>query len=263
MARSYKFSIIQARPDNMRGERVNVGLAVWGENGLDIRMPEIRKLRHLTGHNWDDIANAYSSALAKASEETGDLISADNPLGFRSETFVLGKLGSLVASNPQEYEIAVKKILFLFVDKPSLSKKEKQQRINSEISAMLRKVGVLGHRGDSIEDGKVIANFVVSEEKDIVADFAYKPNGLKVVSTLELRGITSAAHGKACEKGATLYFAKDRYKSDVKVFGVYAASPAETETHRSEIEILRSFADGNAFNWMNPQDRQKFQSSLY
>ncbi|MGO4837581.1 hypothetical protein AB4144_35580, partial [Rhizobiaceae sp. 2RAB30] len=89
------------------------------------------------------------------------------------------------------------------------------------------------------------------------------PNGLKVVSTLELRGLTASAHAKACEKGATLYFAKEQFGKKVKPFGVYAVNPSEAEQHRGEIEILTSFADGNAFNWMDANDRMKFRAALY
>lgn len=243
-----------------------MGVVAVGPDGLDVRLTEVRKLMHLTGHKWDEIAQAYSEALAKI--ETSDLETLYNREGssrspMQSEVFLLGRPGDIRASNSQEFETAIQKILSTFVDKPALTRKEKQQKINSEISAMLRKVGVLGERGQGLEDGKVIPKFVVSEEKAIIADFAYKPNGLKVVSTLELRGVATSAHAKACEKGATLYFAKQRFGDEVKPFGVYAATPDEADIHKGEIEILTSFADGNAFNWLDPNDRQKFKAALY
>jgi hypothetical protein len=38
---------------------------------------------------------------------------------------------------------------------------------------------------------------------------------------------------------------------------------AEVQAYRGEIEILTSFADGNAFNWMDAQDRRRFKAALY
>lgn len=265
MAHSYKFSIIQARPSALRGERVNVGIVAFGPNGVDVRFTEIRKLAHLTGHKWDQIADAYKDMLTElAPSDLAALQSGDSSKSaVRSEVFSLGRPGDLSARSSEEFDDAVRKILSVFVDKPSLNRKEKQQKINTEIALMLRQVGVLGERGQPLEVGKVIPKFVVSEEKDIVADFAYKPNGLKVVSTLELRGLMTGAHAKACEKGATLYFAKQRFGGEVKTLGVYAASANELPVHRGEIEILTSFADGNVFNWMDPSDRQKFKAALY
>ncbi|MEX0404060.1 hypothetical protein ABGN05_00110 [Aquibium sp. LZ166] len=266
MAHSHRFSIIQARPDAMRSERVNVGVVVIGPDGLDVRLTEVRKLLHLTGHRWDEIAQAYRDALSTI--EIADLEAQFARHGsargtMQSEVFVLGKPGEIRARSPEEYETAVRRILSTFVDKPQLSRREKQQKINTEISQMLRQVGVLGERGQRLDEGKVVPKFVISEEKEIVADFAYRPNGLKVVSTLELRGVSTGAHAKACEKGATLYFAKQKFGAEVKPFGVYAVTPDQRDIHKGEIEILTSFADGNAFNWMDPKDRQKFKAALY
>lgn len=249
----------------MRGECVNVGLVVFGPTGTDVRMPEVRKLRHLTGHSWDGIADAYAAVMARLSQNNRgmEVVGRIGPPGLRNEVFSLSKPGELVADTDEQYEAEVRRVLFHFVDRPVLSRKEKQKKINSEISSMLKQGGLLASRSDTIDDGKVVANFVVSEDKAMVADFAYKPNGLKIVSTLELRGLTTAAHGKACEKGATLFFAKERFGDTVRTFGVYAASESEVATHRSEIEILTGFADGNSFNWMVPSDRQKFRHALY
>jgi hypothetical protein len=148
------------------------------------------------------------------------------------------------------------------IGRARLSRTEKVEKINSEISRVLKTAGIFGHQGDPLNDGRVVPKFVISAEKDIVADFAYQSTTLKIVTTLELRG-ARAAHGKACEKGATLYFAKEKFGEDMRPFGVFAANPSDLDEHRSEIEILRSFSDGNVFNWANARDRQKFQSSLY
>jgi hypothetical protein len=171
MDRSYSFAVLQALPDKVRAERVNVGVVVASTDGIDLRAPELRKLRILTGHEWHDIT-------------------------------------------------------------------------------------------ETIDSHKVVQRYVISQEKDIVADFAYKNGSMKVVSTLDLRS-TKSAHSRACEKGATLFFAKQEYGSQTRPFGVYAVSPEEEATRRSEIEILSGFADGNVFNWLSIEDRQRFSAAFY
>jgi hypothetical protein len=261
MARSYKFSLIQARPDSLRGERVNVGIAIDRDAAqVDIRMPELRKLRPLTGHAWDEVGKAYSEHLQAAGGSLFDL--KRDAVEIVSEVFVLGSTGTFVASTPDEYESRIQSILAHLVNKPRLSRRERQEKINSEIAKVLKNAGVFGRQGDSIDGGRVVPKFVVSEEKSVIADFAYKTAKLKIVSTLDLRS-ARAAHGKACEKGATLYFAKEKFGDSVRPFGVYAATAEDAEMHRSEIEVLRSFAEGNVFNWTSAQDRQKFTTSFY
>ncbi|MGO4838788.1 hypothetical protein AB4144_41725, partial [Rhizobiaceae sp. 2RAB30] len=149
----------------MRGERVNVGIVAIGPNGLDVRFTEIRKLMHLTGHRWEDIAAAYQAMLVKAG--VGDLDrlyrpEQNHPELIRgrqltdSEVFSLSKPGDIRADTPEAYDAAIRKALSVFVDRPTLSRREKQQKINSEISAMLKQVGVLASKGQTIDDGKVI-----------------------------------------------------------------------------------------------------------
>jgi hypothetical protein len=262
MDRSYSFAVLQALPDKVRAERVNVGVVVASTDGIDLRAPELRKLRILTGHEWHDITAAYDERLNDEWKQCADLSQLRERIGAVSEIFSLSQMGSLVIGKPEEYEESVAAILHRYVDRPKLSRREKQQKINAEIARTLRNAGVLQAKGETIDSHKVVQRYVISQEKDIVADFAYKNGSMKVVSTLDLRS-TKSAHSRACEKGATLFFAKQEYGSQTRPFGVYAVSPEEEATRRSEIEILSGFADGNVFNWLSIEDRQRFSAAFY
>jgi hypothetical protein len=263
MAPSYKFAIIRAKPDGARGETVNVGLVVFASGKLDIRLPELRKLKHLSGHAWDGVADTYATHLGTVSAKYSDLDHFISSFDSVSEVFLFSPTGTFVSETNDQYEDRIKGILNHFVSKPALSRKEKQQKINAEISKLLKSRGMFSRDTDDINNHKVISKFIVSQEKDIVADFAYKNGSLRVVSTLDLRSATTA-HSRACEKGATLYFAKERFGHDaVSPMGVYAANPLEIDSHKGEIEILKSFADGNIFNWSDAQERMNFIQALY
>lgn len=261
MAQSFNFAILQAIPSRVRGERVNVGLVIATPDGIDLRVPELRKLHMLTGHEWKEIADAYHERLDAEWRRCADLVELRESLGASSEIFSLSEMGS-IAGRPEEYEDGIKAILGRYVDRPKLSRRERQQRINYEIARTLRNAGILSLKGQTIEDHKVVRQFVISNEKKLVADFAYKNGSMKVVSTLDLR-IDRAAHAQACEKGAILYFAKEKFGSTLRPFAVYAARPDEAEARKPEIEILSGFADGNAFNWLDIEDRQRFSKAFY
>jgi len=246
-----------------RGERVNIGVVVATPGGLDVRLPELRKLQALTGHHWVSVVNTYEQQIRTAWGECGDLARLwETPTGF-SQVFSLGRVGTLVAS-VDDYEKRVRSILTMLVDKPTLTRREKTEKINSEIAKMLKGAGLLAGRGQTIDDNRVVSRFVVDEEKKIIADFAYRTTQMtKIVSTLDLRSVSSA-HLKACEKGATLYFAKNRFgRQYTAPFGIYAASPIEAEEHKGEIDILSDFADGKIFNWQVAQERQHFRHEFY
>lgn len=261
MAQSFSFAVLQAVPSRVRSERVNVGLVVATPDGIDLRAPELRKLLMLTGHEWTGIATAYHERLNAEWRQCKDLDELRDSLGASSQIFSLSEMGSL-DSKPEDYEEGIRAILRRYVDRPRLSRSERQQRINYEIARTLRNAGVLSQKGQTINDHKVVRQYVISDEKKMVADFAYKNGSMKVVSTLDLRA-DRAAHAQACEKGAILHFAKVRFGTALRPFGVYAARPEDAEARKSEIEILTGFADGNVFNWLDVNDRQHFSESFY
>lgn len=264
MTHSYDFAVLQAMPDQTRDERVNVGIVVATSAGIDVRAPELRKLRILTGHHWEEVVGAYDERLNHEWRQCRTLTGLAERIGAISEIFSLSRPGTLVVNSdkPEEYESRLSAILRAYVDRPKLSRGERQRRINYEIARSLKNAGVLYQKGQTIDDHKVVTQYVISAEKRLVADFAYKNGSMKVVSTLDLRA-DKAAHAQACEKGAILYFAKQKFGSTLRPYGVYAARPADAEERKSEIEILTGFADGNVFNWLDVDDRIKFSESFY
>jgi len=169
MERHFKFSVLQAHPDRRRGERVNVGIVVFLPDRLDIRLPESRKMQALTGHAWEEITQAYAEQITRAFKENVEPAEFVQSMDFVSGVFVPSELGTFIVTADDDYEKRVRSILDTLVNRPELSKRQRQQRINSEISKVLRKAEILATKDETIDDHKVIARFVVSPEKDVVA----------------------------------------------------------------------------------------------
>lgn len=262
MARSSKFAVIRVTPDNIRNETVNVGIIVFRDGEPpEIHIPELRKLSILTGHLWTDVADAFKRRLSeigsshKSVEEIAENISA------LTEDFCLGSPG-IFSDEGSDSKIAIRRILDQYVVRPKLARGEKRSRINREISNVFSRAGILGRRGETLDNKQVIARYPISREAQVTADFAYMPDELKVVATLDLRG-KAGNHGRACEKGAIFYFARKEFGEQTRPFGIFAVEPSNLERHRAEIEVLEGFADGRVFNWHDLADRQKFQMEFY
>jgi hypothetical protein len=259
MVNSFKFAVIQASPDRARGELVNIGVLCEGLESLIIQAPELRKLKLLTGHDWGEVLDRYSSFLQS-------VYKAGDPgwikLAQMSDVFKVEKFGEIrcESKNVQQH---VEEILKTFVCRPTLSRKEKRARINTEMAKIFKAGGLLGDPDQGIDSGRVVQKFTVSEAKGAVVDFAYRTNRLKVVSTLDLRSTKIAAHARACERGSSLYFARQAYGSELQAFAVFAAPPSNIEEFQSEIEVLKDFSGGNAFNWINPEEQRAFRSLFY
>jgi len=191
MGRSFSFSILQATPDRRRGEQVNIGLVVFKSDGLDVKLPESRKLISLTGRSGEDLTRAFVEQIRQS-------FTADLPpnkliesIGFYSQVFKVSDPGQFIVESETDYETRVRDILHTLVIRPQIEKPDRQQpKINKEIKQDLVQSDVMAKRNDTIESHRVVANFVVSEEREAVADFAYKNGSLRIVSTLDLRGLS-------------------------------------------------------------------------
>lgn len=183
MTHSYEFAVLRASPDRTRDERVNVGIVVATPDGIDIRAPELRKLRILTGHEWEDIASAYDARLSSEWRECPNLGALRDRIGAVSEIFSLSNLGALAADpdKPGEYESRVAAVLRTYVDQPRLSKGERQHRINAEIAKMLRKAGVFYRKGETIEDHKVVPRYARSIVVGLAQLFRNRPKRIEVM----------------------------------------------------------------------------------
>ena len=262
MARSFNFSIIQASPDRRRGEIVNVGMAVFLDGKVDIHLPELRKISALTGHLWDGAKEAYEIAVNKCVDASAAVGAKIDVMRDLSDTFRVSDPGVLTIDDSSQYDERVESILKSLVAKPSPKKEEGQDKINSEIARILKMADVLAARGQTINDNKVVRNFEISHEKKMKADFAYKNGVYKIVSTLDLRS-SASKHGKACEKGAALHFARQEFGPSTVTMAVYAVDRANEKLRASEIDIIRSFAGGAAYNWLSASDQREFRSKLY
>ena len=260
MEPSFKFSIIQASPDELRGETVNVGVVAETPGGVSVRFSEMRKLRALTGHGWDEIATVYEQRIVEIASANGlaGLVEMRPPV---SEIFKISALGTIQAK-PEDFERQLQQVLKAYVSRPKLSRAEKQDKINTELKKFFRSKEILAKPGDDMGDRKVHASFVVSQSKSIVADFALQAKNMRIAATLDFRRPV-AVRAKVFEKGGTLWFAKNELGSSTELFGVYAASDESVEEHRAELAIFNDYAGGNTFNWLVAKDQQRFAQNFY
>lgn len=61
----FNYAILIASPDIRRGERVNVGIAIFQNNKIDFRFSNISKLSALQSHNWIEYSNLVHSMAAE------------------------------------------------------------------------------------------------------------------------------------------------------------------------------------------------------
>lgn len=248
-----------AIPNPIRGERVNVGIVVLAGDRLDVRFTELAKMRALTGADWRTYAGGVEARLRSAFPDTAaaaEFLSTNPKI---DPVFQISDFAFMRMERMDDYEVRVADILKTLVMKPKETSKRKSTRINTEISAQLKRIKVLAGKGDLIEGHRVVRDFCISREEDLVADFALKNGSMHIMATLDLRK-SEVDLGEAALKAITLNKAKVTYKKRAKLIGVYALNTGE-ERFKSHISVLREYST-NLYNWCDDSQRTEFTSYL-
>lgn len=261
MAHIFEYSVLRAIPDPRRGECVNVGIVIFSDDEVDIRFPGRGKLRVIASDDWGSYLTNFEGALHRAYEKI------KNPEACLASVAELGgaisptTLARFSVFSLEDYEQRVNEIINTLVLKPALPRKGRggSTRINTEITREFRRVNILASREESIDDHKVVRNFVVSQEEDLVADFALKNGVYHITATLDLR-LARVNIGQAAIKAIVLDKAAKEF-GEVRRIGVYAVD-SHAPQYRSHIALLQDYAD-DTFNWLDSHDRMEFTRLIY
>lgn len=255
----YNYAVLQAIPDSRRGEKVNIGIAVLRNDGLDVRVFETRKVMALTGQSWDSNIEAFSALLKKI----------DDPSKSSGERMARFKIieGQLSFSNSgwfnshgnDDYESIIYDISKAVILRPKTKRQKEDPSIVAEISAELRSAQILATKKDLIGSGKVVRNYQI--EAGLEADFAQLNSRLHVASVLDLR----SAHphlAQAALKAITLDRAEAVHSGPVHKIGVYAVASARRSEVKENIALLEQYAD-DVVNWEDQSDRNGLKRMFF
>lgn len=259
MEHIFKYTVLQAVPDLRRGERVNIGIAVFTSEKIDIRFADTPKVRALTNENWDTYLDEAEDRFIHCWDISETPEEAIANFSLLEHAIVCTEFGELVADNIRDYELRLNEILDELVVRHRPRKKTGATRINTEITKEFRRVKILAGREESIDDHKVVRNFVVSQEEDLVADFALKNGVYHITATLDLR-LARVNIGQAAIKAIVLDKAAKEF-GEVRRIGVYAVD-SHAPQYRSHIALLQDYAD-DTFNWLDSHDRMEFTRLIY
>lgn len=254
----YEYQLIILEPDMMRGERVNVGLIVYHENRVDIRMPSSQpKLR--------GIDPAYTPhVIEKEKARLSEMASVDSVL-FRQVSQALGPLhtsevGWFDAGTGDEYDARVNDLLQRLVLAPKRKvKRAPVSRLANALKNEFRRKGFLGKGPEDIGKHRIIPSYTISEEEGLRADFAYKNGVYHVTTVADLRSKNASMtekQGRGALKAITMLEGKKRLGG--KAYAIYAAQRDQERELMPVITMLGEYSDGNIFNALSGDDMTSY-----
>jgi len=249
-----------AIPDRGRGERVNVGIIVFLEDRLDIRVSEISKVRALTGQDWSEYAKDMAHGLNLKFTNGEHALNEIGKFPRIDSVFEASSVAWFSIHSVAEYEGRVQEILDALVVRPKLiEKKVKASRINTEISKHFRKFKVLARRDEAMESHKVVRDYFIEDE--LQADFAQMNGVLRVAATLDLRRPHHDIRDTAL-KAIVLDRAKETKGDSIVRVGIYASHVPDASDVRSHIKVLHDYSD-KLYNWEDARERGNLMNFIF
>ena len=248
MAPTFEYAILRVIPDAVRGECVNVGLVVFLDDGLDVRMlPTLGKVSALDGA-------IDLNALLSLPERLKDWYSSNKrPTQKLASLKHLGVItvsdkASFALAAPDQYETEVTRLMKRLVV-PNLTRYRSirsHTRITQTLKKQFTRNGILGKKLDDISRFLVVQNFPIAVDENLYAEFALKNSHYHLTETADFRSETLG--GK--EKSRVASFVAIKFVEATRVFKTtgckrYAIYAAKNDNEiRSQLAMLANNSDG-------------------
>lgn len=260
MASLCEFAVLRLTPDAARGEAVNLGLVVFGADGLDIRVGEVLTRARVLYPDLDVAGLSEMVAmlrrLGEAKLPTAELHRAISRVG----PFSLGELSHFEVNDQFSYEAQVANVLSLFV-KPQRSaagRSPPSSRLVTTVRKVFRHEKLLAGVGDAaaINEHKIVPEWPLPTRPSLRADLALKNSLMRVCEVVELDLSDGAPAPAALFSGVvTLDVAQRELKAEQCVFAYRAKGPADRIDEALGIAQLHA---SKLVNWDVQRERQDF-----
>jgi hypothetical protein len=270
MAQQHSFAILQLAPSGARGERLNVATLVFGDDGIDVRIPKrLEKVRALSaGLNPDSVRELISnlSTLDALSVKHGPISTAQRIANLCDfGPFAFSEQGTFIAHSTVEYEARIAKILSTLVE-PELAPikvKPKRSRLLSVLKTRFRKERVLAKKGEELESHRVVSNWRLAE--GLVADLLLKNGAMHVVETVDFsaddasvrKAVSDVAVSALVLEQARITYGQDQTKSRL----VYDASAALEDIIMPSLDAA-AHQGTELVNWASQEQRERFVEGM-
>jgi hypothetical protein len=266
MAPSHRFAIIRLAPDQLRGERLNIGVVVLRHDSIDVRVT-----RNL------DRMKAISTALDK--QVVVDLLSnlrgLDEQQRHHDDASIEARLanisrvgplsislaGQFTADSATAYESRILTILQQLVEPEPVQRaaKPKRTRLYGQIKKLLRNQKILARKDEGLDSHRIVAGYEIDD--GLIADLVLRNGAYHVVETVDATGDESGFRKAVSEiavSALVLERARMRFgEKSTKARLIYSASAALEALARPSLDAA-AHQGAELINWSSANDRNNF-----
>lgn len=261
MRQRYDYTLLRLIPDASRGEVVNIGLAVFRPDGVDVRItPNLNKARALSAwvnpEHLRSLPEAIPTAINKLPSLEMKLFALQ---GLFAPVTIDGINGAFFASHVDDYEHQVDSTMSAYITPEPRHQRIHRigaSRLHTDLRTWFLRNQLLGKASEEIARHKIIQNYPVNSSAGIFAEFALKNGVYRITETVDFRVKDVGSHksNEAAAKAMTLIEAKAALGNDTERYAIIAAHDyAHVQAqinllgrHASHV-LMRDSADDMAF----------------
>lgn len=270
MGRYHKFSILRLAPGGARDERINVGVAIFENDSVDVRLPtKLDKIRVISGA----LNQAAVRNLADAIDDRDGELRAAGIHDPEARVQAIGQLGPMQLStvgvfqsnSAAEYEARVSAIFRGLIDPETAEKpvKVKRSRLLSDLKKILRARRILARRDENLDSHRIVTNFSLAD--GLAADFALKNGAMHFIETVDVSSEDASIRRVVSDVAVSalvLEQARIAYgESNTRTRLVYEAN-ATVEKSASACLDAAAHQGAELYNWSSTADQFKLISTL-
>jgi hypothetical protein len=270
MAPSYNFAIIRFAPDDVRGERLNIGAIILENDRIDVRTT--RRLERVKA-----LSEALDfESLAELIDNIVDLDAqnrADGIVDYQERLNKLARIGPLsvshagtfVAESQSAYEARIASILKMLVEPEQAPRRlrKKKSPLFSQIKRMFQNERVLARPAEGLESHRIVPYYELDD--GLIADLVLRNGAYHIIETVDASGdehsrrkaVVDVALSALVLERARMKFGEQSTRARL----VYMASAALEHIAQPSLEAAEH-QGAELINWASADDRNRFIHSL-
>lgn len=257
---SFKYSIVRYMPDPRRGEIVNVGLVVFLDEKLDVRLiNNSAKIRIIDGSSGIEDLEKLKNFLEEIRGLAGSTdLSLEMIKSFHGPSF-LSEPANFFLDHLSQYEDKVNS-LFNTLVKPFASKERavRNTRIHTQIKEQLESMDLLGKSNEDLSRHKMIYNYPINEKTGFTADFLLKNGRYHITEVIDYNvNDLNSKFKETSMKVMAFMEGKKALGNDTASYFVYSATSSIEKEIFSHLNLASDYSDV-LFNIDRKQDRKNY-----
>lgn len=271
MARSSDYCVIQLAAHPARDERLNVGIAVFHSDSLEIYLPKrLDRLRALSAALDTDLVRTSAEQLASLDQLIRSE-GASHPQDRLSKltafsNFSFSALSKIDIANHYSYRATVSALLQSLVEPepaPRPKIKPRNSRLVGVLKAILKQEKILAKRGEGLESHRVVLNHEITD--GLVANMALKNGAMHIIEAVDMASEELSLVRLFKDVGySTLVFEQTRMiygsqKTNANL--IYQASPQMEKMAKSALDAAEH-QGARIINWESGDDRKRFIDNI-